>query len=89
MRKAAVMLSLLGMVAQGKAESRTFLARFEGAVGVAPVLNVAGPVNPDGTFPNVKLNIRAPVSSAAASWSSKIVLDNSGAAGTGSPSSAK
>src|SRR5215471_5903998 len=57
MRKAAVMLSLLGMVAQGKAESRTFLARFEGAVGVAPVLNVAGPVNPDGTFPNVRQNV--------------------------------
>ena len=36
---------------------RDFLARFEGGIGVIPVQNGAGTANPDGTFPNVKLNI--------------------------------
>ena len=31
--------------------------RFDGGIGVQPVANVAGAVNADGTFPNVKQNV--------------------------------
>ena|SRR2546425_3328041 len=56
-KKAAVILLALGIVGHLRAHERDFLARFEGAIGVDPVANVAGPVNPDGTFPNVKQNV--------------------------------
>ena len=56
-KKAAVILLALGIVGHLSAHERDFLARFEGAIGVDPVANVAGPVNPDGTFPNVKQNV--------------------------------
>jgi hypothetical protein len=63
MRKKAVMVLLvLGVLGQGAAyahddgHDNEFLARFEGGIGVDPVANVAGPVNQDGTFANVKLN---------------------------------
>jgi hypothetical protein len=64
MRHKAIMILLaLGMVAPAgvyahdDGDGNTFLARFEGGIGVDPVANAAGPVNQDGTFPNVKLNI--------------------------------
>src|SRR6185436_4817174 len=44
------------------------LARFEGGIGVIPVQNGAGPVNPDGTFPNVKLNTVRGVPPGAGPW---------------------
>ena len=56
-KKAAVILLALGIVGQVSAHERDFLARFEGGIGVDPVANVAGQANPDGTFPNVKLNV--------------------------------
>ena len=57
MKQAIVMLSVLGMVAHASARGRDSLARFEGGIGVIPVSSAAGPVNADGTFPNLKLNI--------------------------------
>lgn len=56
-RNAAMILLALGTVAGASAHERDSLARFEGGIGVAPVANVAGPVNADGTFPNVKQNV--------------------------------
>ena len=56
-KKAAVILLVLGVVGQVGAHARDFLARFDGGIGVAPVANVAGVVNADGTFPNVKQNV--------------------------------
>lgn len=38
-------------------QGRRFLARFAGGIGVIPAQNVALPANPDGTFPNVRLNV--------------------------------
>jgi len=57
MKKAAMMLLVLGVVGQVGAHARDFLARFDGGIGVTPVANVAGVVNADGTFPNVKQNV--------------------------------
>src|SRR5690349_5785586 len=55
-RKALVIAAVIAMTSQARAQERTVLARFDGAIGVDPVANVAGPVNADGTFPNVRLN---------------------------------
>ena len=55
-KKAIVTAAVAGMTAHLAAQDRALLARFDGAVGVDPVANVAGPVNADGTFPNVRLN---------------------------------
>src|SRR4249920_1249756 len=57
MKQTAVILLALGIVGQVSAHERDSLARFDGGIGVIPVSNGAGPVNPDGTFPNVRLNI--------------------------------
>jgi hypothetical protein len=56
-KRAAVILIALGMVGHVSAEGIDLLARFEGGIGVIPVSNVAGPANPDGSFPNARLNI--------------------------------
>jgi hypothetical protein len=56
-KKAAVIAAVIGVVGHVSAQERTLLVRFDGGIGVDPVANVAGPMNPDGTFPNVKLNI--------------------------------
>src|SRR6476659_494017 len=63
-KKAIVILLALGVVGHVSAHARDFLARFDGGIGVIPVANGAGPVNPDGTLPNVKLNIVRGVSPA-------------------------
>jgi len=68
MKKAAMILSVLGMVAHISASGHDSLARFEGGIGVIPVSNGAGPVNADGTFPNVKLNIVRGVLPGASPW---------------------
>ena len=44
------------------------LARFEGGIGVIPAANGAGPANPDGTLPNVKLNVVRGVPPGAGPW---------------------
>jgi hypothetical protein len=58
----------VGASASGVGGAGDFLARFEGGIGVIPVANGAGPVNLDGTFPNVKLNIVRGVSPGAGPW---------------------
>jgi hypothetical protein len=67
-KKAVVMALALGIVAHVSAHDRDMLARFEGGIGVIPVSNGAGPVNPDGTFPNVRLNVVRGVSPGAGPW---------------------
>ena len=57
LKQAAVILIALGMVGQVSAQTSDFIARFDGGIGVIPASNGVGPVNPDGTFPNVRLNI--------------------------------
>jgi hypothetical protein len=74
LKKAAAILVALGIVgpvgayAHDSAHEREFLARFEGGIGVIPASNGAGPANPDGTFPNVKLNIVRGVLPGAGPW---------------------
>ena len=68
MKKAAVILSILGMVTYVSASEHDSLVRFEGGIGVIPVSNGAGPVNADGTFPNAKLNIVRGVLPGAGPW---------------------
>src|SRR6476620_7108709 len=58
----------MGMAGSVSAHESNFLARFEGGIGVIPVSNGAGPVNADGTFPNVKLNIVRGVNPGAGPW---------------------
>jgi hypothetical protein len=64
----AVVLMALVMVGRMSAHERDDLARFEGGVGVIPVSNGAGPVNPDGTLPNVKLNVVRGVNPGGGPW---------------------
>src|SRR6266403_2093891 len=44
------------------------LVRFKGAIGDIPVSNVAGTVNPDGTFPDVTRNIVRGINPAGQIW---------------------
>ena len=67
-KQAAVILLALGIVGQVSAHERDFLARFEGGIGVIPVSNGVGPVNPDGTFPNAKLNVVRGVPPGGGPW---------------------
>jgi len=55
-KKAVVIAAAIITIGHASAQERALLARFDGAIGVDPVANVAGPVNADGTFPNVKQN---------------------------------
>jgi len=64
----AVFLVALGMSSAALAGERDVLVRFDGGIGVIPVQNGAGPVNADGTFPNVKLNVVRGVSPGAGPW---------------------
>jgi hypothetical protein len=64
MKTVIAMVLAAGVVGVG-AQDRDLLVRFEGGIGVIPVTGGAGPVNPDGTFPNVKLNIVRGVSPGA------------------------
>src|SRR4029078_11482596 len=61
-------LIILGMVGHVAAKEGDFIARFDGGIGVIPVTNVAGPVNADGTFPNVRLNVVRGVNPGAGPW---------------------
>jgi len=67
-KEAAVILLALGMSGAAGAHERDVLARFDGGIGVIPVANGAGPVNADGTFPNVRLNIVRGVPPGAGPW---------------------
>ena len=68
MKKATVILCVLGVCAQASARQAEFLARFQGAIGVIPVQSGAGPANADGTLQNVKLNVVRGVSPGAGPW---------------------
>src|SRR4051812_36181129 len=68
LKNAAVILMALGISGSAGAHERDGLARFDGGIGVIPVANGAGPANPDGTFPNVKLNVVRGVLPGAGPW---------------------
>ncbi len=68
MKRAVVSLLVLGVIGPVSLHGRGFLVRFSGGVGVIPASSGAGTVNPDGTFPNVKLNIVRGVSPGAGPW---------------------
>ena len=57
MTRALVAVLVFGLMSGVSAQERDSLVRFRGGIGVAPVANVAGPVNIDGTFQNVKQNV--------------------------------
>jgi hypothetical protein len=66
-------LGLLAPVAAHEGEfamrhDRDLLVRFDGGIGVIPTQNGVGPVNPDGTFPNVKVNVVRGVPPGAGPW---------------------
>jgi hypothetical protein len=65
---AVMMLFALGMAASVSAQPNDYLARFEGGIGVIPVSNGAGPANPDGTFPNARLNVVRGVNPGGGPW---------------------
>jgi hypothetical protein len=64
----ALILITLGTVGHVIAKEKDFIARFDGGIGVIPVSNGAGPVNADGTFPNVRLNVVRGVNPGAGPW---------------------
>jgi hypothetical protein len=64
----ALILIILGTVGHVMAKEKDFIARFDGGIGVIPVSNGAGPVNADGTFPNVRLNVVRGVNPGAGPW---------------------
>lgn len=68
LKKVAVVLFAMGMAGQVAADRRDLLAKFEGGIGVIPVSNGAGPANPDGTLPNVRLNVVRGVNPGAGPW---------------------
>jgi hypothetical protein len=68
MKNAVVILLALGAVGGAGARGRDALARFEGGIGVMPAATGAGPANPDGTLPNVKLNVVRGVPPGAGPW---------------------
>jgi hypothetical protein len=68
MKTAAVMVLTLGLAAPILAHERDLLVRFEGGIGVIPAQNGAGPANPDGTLPNVRLNVVRGVPPGAGPW---------------------
>ena len=67
-KTAAILVLAMGMAGSVSAQQSEFIARFEGGVGVIPVSNGAGPVNPDGTFSNVKLNVVRGVNPGSGPW---------------------
>ena len=67
LKKVAALVLALGVVGVS-AHERDFLVRFDGGIGVIPVSNGAAPANPDGTFPNVRLNVVRGVNPGAGPW---------------------
>src|SRR4026208_2268863 len=68
LKKAAVILFILGIAGHVSAQQTDFIARFDGGIGVIPVSNGAGPANADGTLPNVRLNVVRGVNPGAGPW---------------------
>ncbi len=68
MKNVAAIVMILGIVGGVSAHERDTLASFEGGIGVIPAATGAGPVNPDGTLPNVKPNVVRGVPPGAGPW---------------------
>ena len=68
LKQAAVILFTLAIAGHVGAPATDFVARFDGGIGVIPVSNGAGPANPDGTLPNVRLNVVRGVNPGAGPW---------------------
>jgi hypothetical protein len=68
LKRAAVFLFTLAVAGQVSARASDVIARFDGGIGVIPASNGAGPANPDGTLPNVRLNVVRGVSPGAGPW---------------------
>ena len=68
LKKVAVLVMSLGVVGQLSAHRRDSLVRFDGGIGVIPASSVAGPVNPDNTFPNVNRNVVRGVNPPGSPW---------------------
>ena len=68
LKNAVASLMVLGMVGPVLAHGRDVLARFDGGIGVIPVSAGTGPVNADGTFPNVRANVVRGVAPGAGPW---------------------
>ena len=65
---AAILMVLVGGFLASSVTADDTLVRFQGAIGDIPVSNVAGPVNPDGTFPDVVQNTVRGVAPAGQIW---------------------
>jgi len=65
---AAVLMVLIGAFLASSVMADDTLVRFQGAIGDIPVANVAGTVNPHGTFPNVVRNTVRGVDPAGQIW---------------------
>ncbi len=64
----AFLMVLIGTFLASSVIADDTLVRFQGAIGDIPVANVAGTVNPDGTFPNVIRNTVRGVDPAGQIW---------------------
>jgi hypothetical protein len=65
---ASSLVVLIGGVFASSVIADDTLVRFRGGIGDIPVANVAGTVNPDGTFPSVTRNIVRGVNPAGQIW---------------------
>jgi hypothetical protein len=65
---AAVLMVLIGAFLASSVTADDTLVRFEEAIGDIPVSNVAGTVNPNGTFPDVTRNIVRGINPAGQIW---------------------
>jgi len=68
MKRVAIVFFTMATITGVSAADRNSLARFDGGIGVIPASNGAGAANPDGTLPNVRLNIVRGVSPGAGPW---------------------
>jgi hypothetical protein len=67
-KHAAVILLVMGLGGTVTANEGDVLARFDGGIGSSPVASPAGPVNGDGTFPNVTRNVVRGVNPGGGIW---------------------
>src|SRR5882672_8173677 len=63
-----ILMVLIGGCLASSVIADDTLVRFKGAIGDIPVANVAGPANPDGSFPDVIRNIVRGVDPAGQIW---------------------
>jgi len=68
MMRTAVVVMALAFAGQPGDHGRDLVTKFDGGIGVIPVSSAVGPANPDGTFPNVRLNVVRGVNPGGAPW---------------------